>query len=112
VHSLRPLLCGFLETGERESVWAFTSFRSFKALAKFPVELVSISQERVERTLLAKIIYHSIVGDPAQGESACRLFHHYEHQHGYLGLCVACGGMASGIAKFFATFIAARFYYL
>ena len=80
---------GFQRPGERESVWALTSFRIFKALAKFPVELVSVSQERVERTLLAKIVYHGIVGNAAQGESACRLFHHYEHQHGYLGLHVA-----------------------
>jgi hypothetical protein len=87
----------------RESVWTLTSF---KALAKFRVERVSVGQECVERTLLAKIVDHGIVGDAAQGESACRLFHHYEHQHGYLGLCVECGGMASGIAKFFPTFIA------
>jgi hypothetical protein len=80
------------------------SFRRFKAPAKFPVKLVSISQERVERTLLAKIIYHGIVGDAAQGEGACRLFRHYEHQHRNLGPCVACGGMASGIAHFFSPF--------
>jgi hypothetical protein len=68
-------LCG---TSERESVWAFTSFRRFKALAKFAVQLVSIGKERFERTLLAKFIDHCIVGDAAQSEGACRLFHHYE----------------------------------
>ena len=83
-------LCG---TSERESVWAFTSFRRFKALAKFPVQLVSISKKRFERTLLAKFIDHCIVGDAAQSEGACRLFHHYEHQRGYLGRRVACGGI-------------------
>jgi hypothetical protein len=49
-----------------------------QAHAKFPVELVSVSQERVERTLLAKIIYHGIVGDAAQAESACHFFYHHE----------------------------------
>ena len=60
------------------------SFRRFKAPAKFPVKLVSISQERVERTLLAKIIYHGIVRDALQGEGACLFLHHDEHQHRYL----------------------------
>jgi len=49
----------------RESVWTFTIS---KTLAKFRVELIGVGQESVERTLLAKIIYHGIVGDAAQGE--------------------------------------------
>jgi len=86
----------------RESVWTFTVS---KTLAKFRVELIiGVGQESVERTLLAKIIHHGIVGDAALGEGACRLFRHYEHQHRNLGPFVACGGMAAGIAIFFSTF--------
>jgi hypothetical protein len=48
-------LCRLRETGDRESVWAFASFRIFKSLAKFHVELVDIGQESVERTLRPEI---------------------------------------------------------
>ena len=68
-------LRGFIETGERESVWAFASFRIFKSLAKFRVELVDVGQEHVERTLRPEIGQHVFIAHEAQREGPRPFFH-------------------------------------
>src|SRR3984893_10778989 len=77
-------LCRLRETGDRESVWAFASFRIFKSLAKFRVELVDIGQESVECTLRPEIGQHVFVAHEAQREGPGPFFHHHEHEDWYL----------------------------
>src|SRR4030081_62812 len=65
-------LCRHIETSERESVWAFASFRIFKVLAEFRVKRADVSQESVERALCPQIGEHIFVAHGAQCEGACR----------------------------------------
>jgi hypothetical protein len=94
-------LCRLREPGDRESVWAFASFRIFKSLAKFHVELVDIGQESVECPCARRSVSSPGAKPPVlhtirRSEDEVVLIYSSPPQ-----LCAFAIGIARGVAKQF-----------